>query len=364
MDFVELIDICLNADLPFALYRMPGENEILLLISKSNAENIAYSDLKNIGKGFVLHPLKESKENPIWFLKTDIMVSSKDENISDHIVEYINGLEIKDGVENLTSVNHDIKKTDYLSRVEYLIDKINKGDLSKVVFSRTKTINTFKKKELKNLFFKMEQKYNDAFVFLVNIQGVFSWCGATPELLLSSENKGLKTVALAGTQKYDEGNISNYKWGNKEIEEQKFVCDHIEGEIRKVGFQYTKTEPLTIRAGGVIHIQTKYFIEGEKDKFWDLVSMLHPTPAVCGTPMNKALQLIEEFEQYNRSYYTGFLGPVDIKSERNLFVNLRCAKYSNESLNLYVGGGITGQSIPIDEWEETELKADTLIKLL
>jgi len=198
----------------------------------------------------------------------------------------------------------------------------------------------------------------------VNIPGVFSWCGASPELLLNSENNILNTVALAGTQKYNEVNVSGFKWSNKDIEEQSFVCDYIEKEIRKAGFSFFKSEPVTVRAGEVVHIKTRYSIEGKKENFWDLVGMLHPTPAVCGTPMDKALNLIEEVETHDRSYYTGFLGPIDIQCERKLFVNLRCAKFSEGSLSLYVGGGITAQSLPEKEWEETELKADTLIKLL
>ncbi len=364
MDFVELVDICLKGDLPMALYRLPGNNEILLLISESASEKLSLSGLKHIEKGFVLHPFKESEKNPIWFLKADIILSSKDTIVPDNIIDIVNGLKINKDTDVLVSVKEDIEKADYLSKVEYLVHRINKGDLSKVVFSRTKTIAPFKKKELRDLFFKMEEKHSDAFVFLVNLPGVFSWCGASPELLLKSHANRLETVALAGTQKFEGGNIEGVEWDRKEIEEQNFVCDHIEEEIRNIGFNYKKSVPLTVKAGGVLHIKTKYSIEGEKENFWDLVDVLHPTPAVCGTPRNKALHIIEEAEKHDRSYYTGFLGPVDIQSERNLFVNLRCAKFYNSNLCLYVGGGITGQSIPEKEWEETELKADTLIKLL
>lgn len=364
MDFIKLVDICLKADLPLALYRLPGKNEILLIISERNAEKISFPDLKQKERGFVLHPFKDSQVNPIWYLNADIIVSSEDSGLPENVEAFVKTLQ-EDKVEAFTiGANEDINKVDYLSKVGYLVDRINTSELSKIVFSKTKTIDPFEKYELSELFFKMEKKYSDAFVFIVNIPGEFSWIGATPELLLNCENNRMNTVALAGTQMFVGDDVSAVKWGSKDIEEQQFVCDYIEEKIEELGFQCTKAEPITSRAGEVVHIKTEYSIEGSKEKYWDLVNKLHPTPAVCGTPKGKSLKLIEEVENHDRSYYAGFLGPVDIMSERRMFVNLRCAKYSEGSLSLYVGGGITGQSVPEKEWEETELKAETLIKLL
>jgi isochorismate synthase len=99
-------------------------------------------------------------------------------------------------------------------------------------------------------------------------------------------------------------------------------------------------------------------------RLWELVEALHPTPAVAGQPKDEAIRYIKELEPHDREYYTGFLGPVTKDREMDLFVNLRCMKVTPEFLALYVGGGITLDSDPADEWEETRLKAESLLQIL
>jgi isochorismate synthase len=77
-----------------------------------------------------------------------------------------------------------------------------------------------------------------------------------------------------------------------------------------------------------------------------------------------ALDFIRRTEAHSREYYTGFLGPVGLDDHMQLYVNLRCMKVLKDRLILYVGGGITHDSIAEDEWEETEIKADTLLSVL
>jgi len=95
---------------------------------------------------------------------------------------------------------------------------------------------------------------------------------------------------------------------------------------------------------------------------------LHPTPAVCGLPKNEAKSFILENENYDRKYYTGFLG--ELNSDVNgintssLYVNLRCMEIAKDEAIIYVGGGITKDSIPEKEWEETVRKTATMKKVL
>jgi isochorismate synthase len=77
-----------------------------------------------------------------------------------------------------------------------------------------------------------------------------------------------------------------------------------------------------------------------------------------------ALKMIEETETHDRKYYTGFLGPLNIAGQNQLFVNLRCMKKVDESFKLFVGGGITAESYTEDEWRETEMKAAIMEKVL
>jgi isochorismate synthase len=77
-----------------------------------------------------------------------------------------------------------------------------------------------------------------------------------------------------------------------------------------------------------------------------------------------ALEFIQKIEKHDREYYTGFLGPVGFTDMLNLYVNLRCLKVYKDCVALYVGAGITSDSVPEEEWQETEIKAETLLSVI
>ena len=91
---------------------------------------------------------------------------------------------------------------------------------------------------------------------------------------------------------------------------------------------------------------------------------MHPTPAVGGLPSKSALEFIHKCENYDRSFYTGFLGPFKKAINLDLFVNLRCGKIKDDLLTVYAGAGITAQSDPIKEWEEICRKATTFLSVI
>ena len=114
-------------------------------------------------------------------------------------------------------------------------------------------------------------------------------------------------MSLAGTQPY--ANKENIVWGNKEIEEQQLVTDFIENKIKDIAKNILIEKAKTVKAGSLLHLKSK--VNGELCKsssFISLIKALHPTPAVCGLPREKAKAFILQNENYTRSFYTGFLG--------------------------------------------------------
>ena len=97
---------------------------------------------------------------------------------------------------------------------------------------------------------------------------------------------------------------------------------------------------------------------------------MHPTAAVCGLPKETAKEFILKNERYKREYYSGFLGEfnIDLVSFKNiqtdLFVNLRCMKITKDKAQLFIGCGITKDSIPEDEYKETVYKSMTMKKII
>ena len=193
------------------------------------------------------------------------------------------------------------------------------------------------------------------------------WLGATPETFVKVIGSNFKTMSLAGTQPFEVD--KDPIWTQKEFEEQQLVTDFIEKELGELSSTLTIENRKTVRAGNLWHLQTE--INGvlkEEKNLKSLIQKLHPTPAVCGLPRNEAKAFILENENYYREFYTGFLGEINLKNEddktSSLYVNLRCMKIENNTASIFVGGGITKDSNPQQEFLETVAKSNTMKNIL
>lgn len=344
--------------MPFVLFRLPG-SENSMLWGQSSPQIKTFSNLSDINNstGFVFAPFIASENLPILFLEPDLMLGSEES-----IKDFLNQNEEKGGLIFGEDNTQQTDKHSYLEKIKKLILILKSGSAEKVVFSRTTSLNRLSDQQLISLYNILYQVYPDAFVFLIHFPVFGTWMGASPETLISCYENQCKTVALAGTRKSG----SAIKWGSKEKEEQAIVERYIRSILVKHEAKHlTDSGAFTKQAGAVEHLCTNFFFDLPTHiPLSKLVSALHPTPAVCGTPKEKALELIAEFENSKREYYTGILGPVNYHKQTNLFVNLRCMKISSSQMVLFAGGGITKDSDPEKEWEETEIKTQTLLSVI
>jgi isochorismate synthase len=222
----------------------------------------------------------------------------------------------------------------HLNNVKKAVDKINNGDLRKVVLSRKKTVNT--DLDVTKTIQSLASNYPNAMVFAFCTQNTGLWMGATPEQLLRCDGGKAYATSLAGTRlSTDVG-----AWGTKEKEEQQLVTDQIIDVFTEFGLSAIEaTEPETKIAGPVAHLHA--VVSGtlsSQHKPLALAKMLHPTPAVGGIPKRLSLDFIRENEDYQRQFYTGFFGFAD-ENNCSLWVNLRCMQVFENRLVLYAGGG-------------------------
>jgi isochorismate synthase len=217
-------------------------------------------------------------------------------------------------------------------------------------------------------FEELQARYPNAFVSVVSAPGVGTWLGATPEVLAEvGPDQMFRTMALAGTQPLLPGHRpSEAIWRQKEIEEQALVARYIVNCFKQLRLrEYQETGPRTVAAGEVLHLRTDFAVDLRKVPFatlgTDMLRLLHPTSAVGGMPRQAALDFIERHEGYDRAYYSGFLGPVNLPDAgaARLYVNLRCFQLRPTEAVLYAGTGLTIDSDPAREWQETELKLRT-----
>ncbi|PQJ73691.1 hypothetical protein BTO14_04470 [Polaribacter butkevichii] len=304
-----------------------------------------------IETGFVFAPFK-SEENAVLFPLKNA------EFINEHIL-------IEEDFSFNTIFEHatNSDKEKHIHLVEKTLDEINNNELKKVVVSRKEEV-LLSEFDVLITFKKLLKTYANAFVYVWFHPKVGLWFGATPETLLTISDHNFTTMSLAGTQVYVDTN--EVIWKSKELEEQQLVTDFIQNQLEPItsNLKIDKTE--TVKAGNLLHLRSS--VEGHLNKssnLKELIRKLHPTPAVCGLPREKATLFINQNENYKRTFYTGFLGELNFEDKNSsLFVNLRCMCIDGKKAFVYVGGGITKDSNAKKEWEETVAKTTTIKKVL
>ncbi len=368
-DFFNHIQQYYSDDLPFVVYRKPNKSELVALCQK---DSTLYQILDFTESGFVFSPFDSNEKSIlIPYSEADIFKSE---------------VAVSNDTRTTYSANHipENCKDEHIGLVRKAIDTIMIGELQKVVVSRAEPITLSDENPIA-IFKNLLNKYESAFVYCWYHPKIGLWLGATPETFIQIEGNKLSTMALAGTQKFN-GELE-VNWQNKEIKEQQIVTDFIVESLKSSVEKLKVFKTETIKAGNLLHLKTEItanFTLGSLN-LKQIIQNLHPTPAVCGLPKETAKKFIFANENYNRSYYTGFLGELNLKEKKsrntnrnnvendayssikttsNLFVNLRCMQLKGATAIIYVGGGITEDSNPEKEWEETVSKSEVIKSIL
>ncbi|MPR32339.1 chorismate-binding protein [Salmonirosea aquatica] len=380
---------------PAAVWRLPNRNEINLLISLGGDTQRKKTDLETLLASFVVHPFRESEDS--YVLEGDLIFTYSENSVLKNVVNKLgdehptvkvlfdqvtrsNPVSERDTLVRPASDPRQVQESDESEHFKALVAEavaaIKAGEFAKIVLSRTKKKSYSADFQPYQAFNRLQGTYPSAFVSLVSLpERNELWLGASPETLVSVDaNAIFRTTSLAGTQAAldAEGVLipaGEVRWGQKEIQEQALVSRYIVECFKKIRLrEYYESGPKTVRAGNLYHLRTDFEVHTAALNFPELgtvmLELLHPTSAVCGTPKEAALRFIEAAEGYDRSLYSGYLGPVNVDQESALFVNLRTVRLSEGEATLYAGAGITEDSDPQREWEETEMKCQTLLAVL
>jgi len=360
---VKLLNLCLQKNIPFVTFRLSQMTSIQTWVQLSGKFNFYENIYEVVGKtGFIYAPFHRKTNFPIVFFEPELIINN--ENFDDALLEKIANQE-PIYPEYHIEEPFEISKTDYLKQAESYITSFD-TNFRKAILSRVQIKNKPENFNVGKYFMDLQNNYPNAFCHLINIPGAGTWAGATPETLMRTHENTAQTISLAGTQKYTgKGQIVN--WPEKELGEQQIVTDYIEGVFQKFEIiNYKKEKVQNLIVGNAVHLATRFSFDKSLfgENFGKFISALHPTPAVCGFPKEKALELIIQTEKHNREYYAGYCGLINYNGATDLFVNLRCMKILKDKLALFAGGGLTKQSEPKKEWGETVLKAETLLSIL
>jgi len=372
------LSFCQYHQYGFAVWRLPDEGSIKLIIDDTDNWLLEDKPIEELNEGFIFAPFKKDAQK--YFLKSRIKIDLSKKKV-EHCVNDNILLDLSQYLERFNEKpkkhpqNHSYQltpheATNYKQLVRESVEVIKSGTFLKVVPSRFKPIQLGEQYNMGSHWFNLENRYKKSFISLTYTPDTNIWLGATPEILIKTQGDIFKTVALAGTQKYDDTiNISDVAWTQKEIEEQALVSRYIINSFKKIRLrEFDEHGPKTVIAGNLIHLKTEFTVDMKATGFPQLGSvmldLLHPTSAICGMPLESAYEFIQRKEGYDRKFFAGYLGPVNNNDLTAIFVNLRCMEIKDKEAILYAGAGVTEDSNPEKEWLETEMKMNTLLNAL
>ncbi|GAB4065060.1 isochorismate synthase [Ancylobacter sonchi] len=198
--------------------------------------------------------------------------------------------------------------------------------------------------------------------------------GATPELLLAKNGARISSHPLAGSARRRPGDLAadaaagaGLLRSRKDRREHAIVVEFILDTLAPWCRRLFRPQGLALTStASMWHLGTG--IEGElKDPDVSaavLAAALHPTPAVCGVPREKAARHIAALEEYGRDFYAGTVGWCDGRGDGAWYVTIRCAEIAGRQARLFAGAGIVPGSDPLAEAEETGAKFAALLNAL
>lgn len=259
----------------------------------------------------------------------------------------------------------------YPDAARELIEEIHAGKLKKIVLSRSIRSVAETPISAEAIFGKLEERFGKTCtIFSVSHDGK-TFLGATPELLVRLRDGILETEALAGS-------VSNFPGADtsvlarqllendKERREHRAVVDFIAEKLREIGLCVNFPEiPEVVVLPNILHLRTPIrAIVNPKTHVLDIVSALHPTPAMCGVPAGKAREKILSVEPFPRGYFAGPLGFYESDGSGFFAVGIRSAEIRDNEIRLFAGSGLVAGSTPNREFAEIDSKFSAILSLI
>lgn len=247
--------------------------------------------------------------------------------------------------------------------VEEALAAIRSGALHKVVVARGLEVRAAGPLDPRPALAALERRHPTCRIFCLRGDDEAWFLGATPELLCTVEGGELATEALAGTARIAEAPA--LLESAKDLREHRWVVEHLIGGLAPLTEQVTAPEQPRLRElADVAHLLTPVAARLKEGLgAGDVVTALHPTPAVGGVPGPEALRFLGAHEHLRRGLYAGLVGLLG-EGRAELAVALRSALLRGERARLFAGAGIVEGSRAEEEWRETELKAAAMLSAL
>jgi menaquinone-specific isochorismate synthase len=254
----------------------------------------------------------------------------------------------------------------YRTAVESAIAMIRDGRLSKTVIARDLVGEVDPGTDLRPVIATLADSYPDCWTFAVD-----GLIGASPETLVSVRHGTVSARVLAGSAargldaNSDLDAASALATSTKDQDEHEFAVQNVLTSLRPHSPGVIASDsPFTLKLPNLWHLASD--IEGSLDdgsSSLDLLTSLHPTAAVAGTPTDEAVAVLGALEPFDRGRYSGPVGWVGADGDGEWAIALRCAQvYPDGKVTAWAGAGIVADSDPEHELVETRMKFRPIVE--
>ena len=248
---------------------------------------------------------------------------------------------------------------------------IHDGDIFQVVLSRKFTFDT----EGDNLkLYKTLRKLNPSPYMYHLKQDNKTTIGASPEMLIRITNDKVETFPIAGTRKITDDEEENKRLADELLHDEKELAEHTMlvdlgrndiGRVCKYGTVHPESLMQIKQFSHVQHIVTHVTgnLAPEKDMF-DAFKAVFPAGTVSGAPKVRAMEIIDELETEARGPYAGAVGYFSFNGCCDFAIAIRSIFIDGNKGFVQSGAGIVSDSIPKNEFKETEHKAGAMLQAI
>ena len=262
----------------------------------------------------------------------------------------------------------NFKKKDFYKKVKLAKKYIKEGDIFQVVLSqRFESQYDLKAVDL----YRSLRRLNPS-PYLVNLNfDKFGIVASSPELMVQLRNNKVTIRPIAGTRKRGHNISEDISLSKDLLSDKKELAEHLMlldlgrndvGRVSKKGSVKVTEKMIIEYYSHVMHIVSN--VEGIINNKLDSIDALKagfPAGTVSGAPKIRAMEIIEEIENLNRSFYAGCMGYFDSNGDMDTCISLRTGLVKNKKLFVQAGAGIVYDSIPKNEHQEILNKASALM---
>lgn len=270
---------------------------------------------------------------------------------------------------DLSSAVSDSDRDRWLSHTRTILDKFRSHDLEKVVLARSHelvmTSDTSNSLNPWPLVAALRDFDPACYQFGFQLSDRYAFVGASPEQLFRLIGRRLESEAVAGTIARGTGESADRELAErllasaKDQLEHRHVVDAVHDGLSRLSVSGTNSAVAKLdiaRLRTLQHLRAVMSVDVRAEvTVGDVLSTLHPTPAVAGVPRARACETIRLHEEDARGWYGGPVGWISADASE-FAVGIRSALMSHDSVRLFAGAGLVPGSVPEDEWREIEDK--------